>query len=39
MNVKSAWQNGYTGEGILIAVVDDGVKVNHPDLWPNVVSN
>lgn len=32
MNVKSAWQAGYTGQGILVAVVDDGVDKDHPDL-------
>lgn len=35
MNVKSAWQAGYTGKGILVAVVDDGVKIDHPDLKSN----
>ncbi|XP_078354915.1 uncharacterized protein LOC144639494 isoform X2 [Oculina patagonica] len=35
MNVKSAWQAGYTGKGVLVAVVDDGVNMNHPDLQPN----
>jgi len=38
MNVKSVWEAGYTGEGILVAVVDDGVKITHPGLKPNVVS-
>lgn len=39
MNVKSVWEAGYTGEGILVAVVDDGVKIIHPDLKPNVNLN
>ncbi len=26
-------QNGYTGEGIIIAVIDTGVDYNHPDLF------
>ena len=38
MNVKSAWDANYTGKGILVAVVDDSVKINHPDLKSNMVS-
>lgn len=38
MNVKAAWQAGYTGKGILVAVVDDGVRIDHPDLKPKIVS-
>ena len=38
MKVKAAWQEGYTGKGILVAVVDDGVKIDHPDLKSNFVS-
>lgn len=38
MNVKAAWQDGYTGKGILVAVVDDGVWIDHPDLKPKIVS-
>ena len=37
MNVKSAWGAGYTGKGVLVAVVDDGVA-HHPDLVSNFVS-
>lgn len=38
MNVKAAWQAGYTGKEILVAVVDDGVRIDHPDLEPKIVS-
>ena len=38
MNVKSAWQAGYTGEGVLVAVVDDGVNKDHPDLVQSFLS-
>ena len=38
MNVKLAWQAGYTGKRVLVAVVDDGVNMNHPDLVSNFVS-
>jgi len=36
--VKAAWRAGYTGKGILVAVVDDGVRIDHPDLKSNFVS-
>ncbi len=34
INVESVWQNGkgYTGRGIKVAVVDEGVDMFHPDL-------
>ncbi|XP_022809510.1 furin-like [Stylophora pistillata] len=35
MNVGAAWRAGYTGKGVLVAVVDDGVNMNHPDLESN----
>lgn len=38
MNVHKAWEMGYTGKNILIAVVDDGVDIDHPDLINNYVS-
>lgn len=38
MNVIEAWKSGYTGEGTTIAIVDDGVDINHPDLKENIVS-
>lgn len=38
MNVRAAWSSGYTGKGVLVAVVDDGVNMNHPDLEDNFVS-
>ena len=37
MNVKSAWEAGYTGKEVFVAVVDDGVNMNHPDLLSNSV--
>lgn len=33
----SVWKAGYTGKGILVAVVDDGVDGSHPDLQENYV--
>ena len=33
-NVTSVW-NSYTGAGIIISVVDDGLDKDHPDISPN----
>jgi len=36
INVVPAWELGYTGEGVIVAVIDDGVQTNHPDLAGNI---
>ncbi|XP_063426100.1 furin-like [Mytilus trossulus] len=36
MNVHKAWEAGYTGNDVVIAIVDDGIQTNHPDLRNNV---
>lgn len=38
LNVVVAWQAGYTGAGVSICIVDDGVQHSHPDLSDNYVS-
>eukprot|EP01091_Cochliopodium_minus_P012534 TRINITY_DN3817_c0_g2_i2.p1 TRINITY_DN3817_c0_g2~~TRINITY_DN3817_c0_g2_i2.p1 ORF type:complete len:692 (-),score=201.94 TRINITY_DN3817_c0_g2_i2:56-2131(-) len=35
LNVEPAWESGYTGQGVKIAIVDDGLQRTHPDLSPN----
>jgi subtilisin-like proprotein convertase family protein len=37
MNVTSVWDT-YKGQGINIAIVDDGLQILHPDLAPNADS-
>lgn len=32
VNAPEVWEQGYTGEGVLVAVIDSGVNYNHPDL-------
>jgi serine protease AprX len=38
MNVNSAWNSGYDGTGIGVAVIDSGINDNHPDLWDSTES-
>ncbi|RTG84802.1 proprotein convertase subtilisin/kexin type 6 [Schistosoma bovis] len=33
MNVLEAWELGYTGRGIKITIMDDGIDYTHPDLF------
>lgn len=38
LNVRSAWQNGYTGKQVIVTILDDGIERDHPDLVGNYVS-
>ena len=38
MKIDKAWAAGYSGKGITIAVLDDGLQTDHPDLAANIVS-
>lgn len=35
MNVLPAWRKGYTGKGVVISILDDGIEKDHPDLMNN----
>ncbi|MBH8551585.1 S8 family serine peptidase [Nostocaceae cyanobacterium CENA357] len=39
VNAPEAWANGYTGEGVVVAVIDTGVDYNHEDLKNNIWTN
>jgi serine protease AprX len=36
MNVDQVWQMGYYGCGVVVAVIDQGVNYNHPNLEENM---
>ena len=36
INVVPVWEQGITGEGVVIAIVDSGVEISHPDLVANI---
>ncbi|MGP1273600.1 MAG: S8 family serine peptidase [Phycisphaerales bacterium] len=36
INAVAAWARGYTGEGVTIGIVDEGVFNSHEDLLPNL---
>ena len=37
-NVKRAWDKGYSGKNVTVAVVDDGLKYTHEDFKGRYVS-
>ena len=37
-NVQDVWNMGFTGKGVVVAVVDEGIEKNHPELKQNFVS-
>ena len=39
VNAPEVWEQGYTGEGVVVAVVDTGVDYNHDDLKNNIWTN
>uniref|UniRef100_A0AC34QLT6 P/Homo B domain-containing protein n=1 Tax=Panagrolaimus sp. JU765 TaxID=591449 RepID=A0AC34QLT6_9BILA len=34
-NVKEAWRLGYSGKGVVVTILDDGLEHTHPDIAPN----
>src|ERR1700728_1828807 len=37
INAPFAWQSGYTGSGVGVALIDSGVMSNHPDLYMGIL--
>jgi major intracellular serine protease len=37
INAPSLWEKGDTGEGIVVAILDTGIDVEHPDLKKNII--
>ena len=38
LGTQEAWEAGYTGKGVVVTILDDGLEWNHPDIAPNYVS-
>ena len=38
MGVYEAWINGFFGKGVVIAILDDGMDIDHSDLKANYVN-
>jgi subtilisin family serine protease len=37
MRIREAWKQGYTGKGVVVTILDDGLEWDHPDLIKNYV--
>lgn len=35
IHVRDVWEAGYTGKGVVVTIVDDGIEHDHPDLIDN----
>ena len=38
IGAPAAWEDGYTGEGVFVAITDTGIDMTHPDLAGKVVA-
>ncbi|XP_038203665.1 proprotein convertase subtilisin/kexin type 4 isoform X3 [Arvicola amphibius] len=35
LNILKVWNQGLTGRGVVVSILDDGIEKDHPDLWAN----
>ncbi|XP_061457921.1 proprotein convertase subtilisin/kexin type 4 isoform X2 [Rhineura floridana] len=35
LNILTAWSQGFTGSGVVVSILDDGIEKDHPDLVAN----
>ncbi|XP_073452835.1 proprotein convertase subtilisin/kexin type 4 [Aquarana catesbeiana] len=35
LNVLTAWRRGFSGKGVVVTILDDGIEKDHPDLEAN----
>lgn len=35
LKVEDVWRMGYTGKGVVVTILDDGLEWNHTDIFPN----
>ncbi|KAK3881522.1 hypothetical protein Pcinc_014041 [Petrolisthes cinctipes] len=38
LNLTWAWLQGYTGKGVTVSILDDGIQTTNPDIAPNYAS-
>lgn len=39
VGAQQAWNNGHRGQGVVVAVLDGGYDLDHPDLAPNIIGS
>jgi subtilisin family serine protease/subtilisin-like proprotein convertase family protein len=39
LNITAAWRMGYTGKGVVVTIIDDGLESDHEELASNYDSN
>ncbi|KAL7677438.1 hypothetical protein ACOME3_003677 [Neoechinorhynchus agilis] len=37
LNIYRVWADGYTGRGVVVAVIDEGIETNHPELKDSLI--